>query len=885
MSNTSENRLARKLGIIQDKYPLEAFYEHPCESTLARIGKKQQNEEIAWLAVENEIKDKSSSILKHVSKKFLTRDLCLLAVTKNGNNLKYVPENLRDFSMCFTAVSNAPNTTHSFACVLDYVPKNVLLGEGGHEIYKAAVSANSLALSHVPKEYITKEMAYSAVENSYPGEYKTSKRGEQFFFESSDWPIGHIPDNLMTQELVNHSLASFPASLSCIPLKWVSEELCLEVVKRNGLHLKYVPQKYREHKVIIEAALANSPQALQYVPKEKRTKKRCFDAIKRDPGLPMDLFPDNVQTEFIEMTGQTTETQIINANPVALDIPTISSQNLMMVEECEHLLVHELAQTEDSSTNTIYYISDIHLEHQLDLHAKNREEVEKAIENKVAELVSTVPPGQKTLLVGGDIANNVELETMFYKALQYRWSGKIISILGNHELWDGHCMGTKNPRSIDEIINDYRQIPYSTLLENDLLITHKMRQSVIINEKTLLEADDAELIELCEQSSFIILGGVGFSGLNPRFNAAEGIYRSTVSMEEDIKRTERFRAVYEKVLSCAATRNVVVLTHNPMSDWSGATYNPNWIYINGHTHQNSLIRKDDGTAVFSDNQIGYKPRLWNLKGFTSKNCYDPFEKWTEGIHPVTRQQYIDFNHGHGIAMADFKQPGEVFVLKRDGIYMFILQDKRTYLLEGGQKHILEKDTTYYYENLTRYQLQVQNAVASYQSALRMISKEVKAFGGSGTIHGCIVDIDYFNHIYLNPFDGKITPYFAWNTTEKYMFPDVPALLNSQPAPLFQITMSNEDKTLLERYETALGDGRLPILAKQSATKNMTLAVVPEIVLDKSMYKPSRIMRSFQYIFDQNVIRIWNDIILETKFEKAPAVMDNSSTHLLQEQNT
>ena len=38
-------------------------------------------------------------------------------------------------------------------------------------------------------------------------------------------------------------------------------------------------------------------------------------------------------------------------------------------------------------------------------------------------------------------------------------------------------------------------------------------------------------------------------------------------------------------------------------------------------------------------------------------------------------------------------------------------------------------------------------------------------------------------------------------------------------------------------------------------------MVPRVVLDKSMYEPSRIMRSIQYIFDQNVLRIWNDAVL------------------------
>lgn len=53
---------------------------------------------------------------------------------------------------------------------------------------------------------------------------------------------------------------------------------------------------------------------------------------------------------------------------------------------------------------------------------------------------------------------------------------------------------------------------------------------------------------------------------------------------------------------------------------------------------------------------------------------------------------------------------------------------------------------------------------------------------------------------------------------------------------------------------------MPLLSRASS-KEWELAVVPQVVLDRSMYEPSRIMRSIQYIFDQNVLRIWNDAVL------------------------
>ena len=46
---------------------------------------------------------------------------------------------------------------------------------------------------------------------------------------------------------------------------------------------------------------------------------------------------------------------------------------------------------------------------------------------------------------------------------------------------------------------------------------------------------------------------------------------------------------------------------------------------------------------------------------------------------------------------------------------------------------------------------------------------------------------------------------------------------------------------------------------------MVVAKVPQLVLETDMYNPSRIMKSIQYIFENNVIRIWNEDLLSADF--------------------
>lgn len=59
--------------------------------------------------------------------------------------------------------------------------------------------------------------------------------------------------------------------------------------------------------------------------------------------------------------------------------------------------------------------------------------------------------------------------------------------------------------------------------------------------------------------------------------------------------------------------------------------------------------------------------------------------------------------------------------------------------------------------------------------------------------------------------------------------------------------------------------------------------VPQAVLDTTMYEPSRIMRSIQYVFDQNVVRIWNDEVLSIANVDVSS-LSNKTSRFLKDQN-
>lgn len=854
------NRLAESLGIADEEDSLVAFEKNPSALTLSHIGKNIQTLEMVQYVVENDNGDRP--VLKFIAKRLLTEEMCLIACRKNGYNLSYIPEHLLSYAIYEAALSNKGE-------LISRVPKELMNKEQWHRLCEKAIMNNPLAIACMPSKFITKAMAHDAVARTSPWCNINFFDGSSHFFPADDWPISHIPKRHISEDLIKLSVEVCPSSLQGVSEKYMSEEQCLQFVQRDASLYQWVPDIYKERRAIIDAALAAWPGALAYIPEAKRTKSRCFNAIERDPTISILLFPEKVRAEYEATHGIETTASVskivssFKCKPVPLATPDAPLASALVVSEDNKVMIHELAMFDVSSTQPVYYISDIHLEHQLNLDGKTLTEVKAAITDKISELVNSVQEKRGTILIAGDVADSIELEELFYEALKcvlYRtWDldTTIISVLGNHELWDGDPLGVSKSRTVDEIICEYRQIVNGTLLENELYLKYKGQRTVRIDEKLLLEADINELSEICRKSTLIVLGGIGFSGLNPKFNAAMGLYRNTVTTEEDMARSKRFQEVYKKILQCAGMQQVIVLTHTQMEDWSYAEYNPHWVYIHGHTHQNSLIRKKDGTTVLSDNQVGYTAKHWHFNGFEVSGRYDPFTDWTDGIYLIKPHQYIEFNRGCGIAMADFKRAGELYVLKRDGVYMFLLKGKSLYILEGGRIHKVEHDIDYYFNNLALYHQCVKAAFTPYQNALKTLSKEVQAFGGSGTVHGCIVDIDFFNHIYLNPFNGKITPYFAWDMSNKLVYENIFELLKDSPYP----PQLSDGTLLLTQYKKASKEGGLPILLAQARNQDTMLATVPELVLDRSIYEPSRIMRSVQYIFDWNIVRVWKDEIL------------------------
>lgn len=857
MDTAHINRLKEHFGFMPIN-PTENFYEYPCARTLSNIPKAIQTEEMVLLALENE-EPYATPVLKYTAKRLKTDEMCDKAVAANVLNFIYTPEEYRTAERCFEAVSRDTGEVTGERALLSAVPEKVLKGAFGGEIYATAVAANWRSLSFVPKEYISPKMLMDAAEA--------------------------IPEGYSLCDVTWY-----------FPRQKLTKALSVAIMRRSGEGYDSLPPRFKKDKDVIDAAMSSYPDVVMELTDEQLTEERLRRALELDNTL-FHRLPDEILDRFgIEHPANETQAKdaassLPEIRTVELELPEVPGTAMTTTTSALPVLYDLTAGDNVPNAGKFFYITDLHLESQLGLTGMTVDEIKGKVAQKVDEMLgglSIEDMADGVLLIGGDVADSEEVARIFYDAILFHFHGPIIFVLGNHELWDGctYANGeSRQKRSIDEVVGAYKEFNKTTFgfeaklycLENEALVCFKnsmYRNSdefgvgrktagmprgglCVLTEEMLLNTSTDDLREFFDECSMIVLGGLGFCGLNPRYNADTGLFRDRVSREEDIERSKRFRAVYDRAMSCASDKRVVVLTHTQMEDWTTDAPNKGWVYVNGHTHQNGLVKTEDGVAVLYDNQVGYKPKKWHLNQFSLERYYDPFEAWADGIYQITPQQYMDFNAGRGIQMEYFRQQGDIYALKQKGIYMFMLQyGLGLYLLRGGQKLNVFHGLEYYAANLEKYVEKIQAAFRPYRNALDKIAAEVKRFGGSGYVHGSIVDIDFYNHIYLDPFDGYLMPYFAFDVTGRREFHSVQELLESSPVP----ALGSDGKPLLLAYTKLLDTGGVSILAP--TVKEDALAVVPMEVLDeKNIYAPSRVMKSIQYLLDKGVVRVWNDAVL------------------------
>lgn len=294
-----------------------------------------------------------------------------------------------------------------------------------------------------------------------------------------------------------------------------------------------------------------------------------------------------------------------------------------------------------------------------------------------------------------------------------------------------------------------------------------------------------------------------------------------------------------------------------------------------------------------------------IKDFLNKrvlnNSFD-IKKYKDGIHNISVDDYwsclrkIDKEYKDTIRPI-FRFTDHVTMIKRNGYVMFLSVSEKGIcsVLNGGRLRKATFSAVYYYENIERYSDAVVQRFSKYWDALRRISKQLQSltptkellmyrykeyleFGYifddpvktfeewyestgkytrlDGKIHGCIVDIDYYNHIYVNPFDGTIVPYSAISMYNKNVYKNVKSLMAKQRPEMLE---SLEHLALKEPNSLISLDSKKPKMEIVSKGDEIDDRFVK--VYSHDMYEVSNRLKPLQKIYDYKLVQVWYDEIL------------------------
>ena len=551
------------------------------------------------------------------------------------------------------------------------------------------------------------------------------------------------------------------------------------------------------------------------------------------------------------------------ANILGLPIKLLSNKKLLP-KSFEKTNLNEITKIEDildkhplddDYSDKVSYITDLHLLHRFDIYKCSTPDDIKYITRTIANTISE--QATSVNLIGGDTSSNFDIFKIFLKDLSSsRTRGHFFFTIGNHELW------AFDNENLDTIIEKYKNVIDKIgqhkmhLIQNNLFFFDNEWEEITENELSNISVE--ELKKNTSSAKILIFGGIGFAGKNEEFNANDGIYMGILDRENEINETNKFVKLYEKVTEALKDRNLIVFTHMPMKDWGGPNIHAKdkIVYINGHSHRNFYY--DDGIKrIYADNQVGYKGKNISLKQVGIDFSYDWFADYKDGIYEITKKDYVMFYRGINENLTFNRQYSKIYLLKREKTYMFLMETEKgnRLILNGGAirtvgKHSLE----YFYENMVNYSKSVSMYLSNYDKYQKQLSEEIKKIGGDGRIHGSIIDIDFYNHIYLNPLDGSITPYFAYSMINKYVYENLPSLLKYHCPQIYinyemMIKNSTESNQLMQ------------------FNKKYQISNNNYYVDSTEMYKVSRILKGLQFTTKYNIIRLWNDNIIADPSEE------------------
>lgn len=809
---------------------------------------------------------KDGLLLREILQEEQTVEMCEMAIKQNPLAIQFASRKCLDTRLCLLAVKK---DAHAFR----FIPDEFIM----QKMCRLAVEAVPELLNSVPEDFRTSEICMMAIKKDVSTlSYVLQEKRYELFDDKTEF-------NLLKKVVDYNS-----GWLQYMPNRSDVRQLCIECMEKDFSITQYMPEQIKK-----------SVDVLNYQKSKGRLRftKKYYDDIERKFKVEIkvlyeerlsekemycitigyenfDIFYDFLDGDLIDaelidcdfdgidlkkynITGAVIKSEVLKKQGLYDDtyflhlktyIEDVGNEfgkknEALRIEEFCYPNPNVNGEYEKLNFDHIpfFYISDIHLPHQIKrkfVNAATKEEIYFYIKDLARKMIGSVgsPPRDNSyLLIAGDTSYCFEFTVIFYKELVQLWNPKkIITVLGNHE---GNNVKT---------YRDFFSSIGVTFLHNELLYVEDREKYGIIHEDEILKISEEEIEKQVQRSSVIVLGGIGSDELNQ---------------------------IYKKLLRCLYLNRVIVLSHYPKEYWNEEAYDSHWIYVNGHTHRN-FFEVSDKRTIYADNQIGNESQNIGLKYFYCDNNYDVFAYYQDGVHEITKEQYIDFSRGKMIPISLVREDGTIYMLKKNNMYMFTMyclyssrsKYEHLYLMSGGSLKKLRRnrlqDLIFYFDNLERYADNVKQLLEKYTRGQKRIADFLKHIGGSGKIHGCIIDVERprelgecsYCHLFINPLDGKATPYYASGVKSRIIYKDLKTLLQAR------CTIMAKNYSWLERES----EKNIPDI---QYSKRIEEWGDEESMVEREnhIYKVSKIIRSLQYYTERNIVRLWNEELLDHEF--------------------
>lgn len=366
-----------------------------------------------------------------------------------------------------------------------------------------------------------------------------------------------------------------------------------------------------------------------------------------------------------------------------------------------------------------------------------------------------------------------------------------------------------------------------------------------------------------EFEDYVVFGGIGFAKYNEIHNANTLCGPKLFTREDEIEETNLFLSAYNNELqkNISLKKKIIVASHYPVRDWlKGYDTNKRCTYFTGHTHQNqNIIHRN----IYADNQIGYYDNCFQFKSLSLGIEINPFFDYEDGYHLIDTKEYAQFykyskEHIQGTKFIENqinKYGDKFYMIKHKGKYAFFLVGHlNTKICIGGTMKTVSyhSDIEHFDKIFDKMIGKYTKIFAPYWNYMNKMSSEVKSLGYYGDIHGCIVDLDFCNHIMVNPYDQKVTFYNSPSLGEVRIFDDLEhliAYINNG-----YISDTTKQKMIELKNNNA-------IISKTSQELSQEVGEFIKIDIKNSIYEVSRYMKQIQRLFQSNILRDWNESLL------------------------